>query len=257
MAGAPGSGKTTLLSTVQESCRTRGIAAYTVVEAARPVARRTALGRAASRLPEAARGKALWGVFRLWSAVHTVGFAMRRPALVSLVFRSQRHRPAGSDAGSRRVLYWWLRLAGSHGFLMSHGRASDALVLDEGFVHRTVQLFASSVERPDQRAVEAYIGLVPQPDLLIHVASSPEVCGRRVRERGVWGRLAHRSSDEVDSFVNNAHRTIELAVEAGRDRRWHVVDVDNDGASVAAVVGDLGRRLEDELVPVAGVGRRA
>ncbi len=248
LAGAPGAGKTTMVPEVQEACRVAELTPYTTVEAARPFAARTLLGRTVAILPKEARRAALWGVFRLYSAGHSVRFVLQRRSLASLVFRSQLRRPAESDSRRRRVLYWWYRMAGAHQFVQAHGKSGEALILDEGFVHRAVQIFASAVERPEAAAVAAYVDLVPPPDLLIHVAAPADVCRHRVRGRGVWSRLQHRRPAEIDRFVENAHHTVELAVAAARSRGWQVIEVANGDLDSASAAAELRCRLAGDVL---------
>jgi hypothetical protein len=248
MLGAPGAGKTTLLPSIEASCRAADLTPFTIETAARPFAARTGLGRLVQRVsPARYEPQALWGVFRVVSGWHTVRMAIRRPGLMRHVLSSQWRRPSAADARGRRVAYWYLRLMGSYGLLRAERRSGEVVVIDEGFVHRAVQLHSSSVEAPTPAQVAAYLARVPRPDLVVHVDSSVAVCRGRVQERGVWSRLSHRSAREVESFIDNAHQTVTLVrAELGR-RGWPVVDVDNDqpdpDAAASALRHELAARL--------------
>jgi hypothetical protein len=102
------------------------------------------------------------------------------------------------------------------------------LIVDEGFVHRTVQLNSSAVERPDRAQVVAYVDALPLTDLVVIVHAPPEVCRQRVQARGVWPRLQHRSAAEIAMFVTNAHRAIGIAADHLRAGRRPVIEIDND-----------------------------
>ena len=248
LAGAPGAGKTTMVPEVQEACRVAELTPYTTVEAARPFAARTLLGRTVAILPKEARRAALWGVFRLHSAGHSVRFVLQRRSLVSLVFRSQPRRPAESDSRRRRVLYWWYRMAGAHQFVQAHGKSGEALILDEGFVHRAVQIFASAVERPEAAAVAAYVDLVPPPDLLIHVAAPADVCRHRVRGaasgRGCSTAVLLRSTGSSKTLTTRS----SLPWQQRGSRGWQVIEVANGDLDSASAAAELRCRLAGDVL---------
>lgn len=226
--GAPGSGKTTLLPAVLESARHSQYRAYPVLEAARVVAGRTRPGRiVALMMPEYLHKAALWWIYYVLSAWSAARFALKRPKLVWYVGRSQRRRPPGAERRKRRVIYWFYRFTGSYGFFKRHLEQDEVVVFDEGFAHRAVQLFASSVEVPDDDQIAAYAGLLPKPDLLVYVDVPAVVCLERVRSRGVWARLADKDDADISRFVHNAHRAVGLMADQARRRGWPLVEVEN------------------------------
>lgn len=251
LAGAPGAGKTSLLPTVVDACDAAGLRPYTVAEAARPFARRTMLGRLAAVLPSATGRRLLWAVFYWASMAAGLRLAWRHPTLVLHVVRSQRGRPPDADAGRRRVVYWFFRMAGAHLFLRRHGRAGEVLILDEGYVHRTVQLYSSAVERPDPARIMAYVTALPCTDLVVVVRAPVELCQERVRQRGVWRRLGHRTPAEIDRFVANAHESVTLATAVVRAAGRPVLEIDNAGSLADAEV-----TVKAEVREVFGAGRR-
>lgn len=229
--GAPGAGKTTLLPVVIASLRERGIHGYTAVEAARPFVTRTLAGRVVNRLtPRALQRPVLWRLFLIFSLLYRLRFLMHHPRLVWLVWRSQWGRPAGADVRARRVLHWFFRFVGDYAFLRAQMRPDEALVVDEGFVHRVVQLFASAAEVPDPDWVARYLHLIPQPDLVVYVCASAPLCEQRIYARGLWQRFAGKDPAEIARFVVNAHATVQLAVAQIQRADWQMVAIDNSGA---------------------------
>ena len=162
--GAPGAGKTTLMPTVMDFFQEQGLKAYTVVDAARPFAQRTLLGKGIALAPATLRRPLLWQVFYRLSAWRRWHFRREHGRLMDHVLNSQVGRPAEADVEKRKVLYWFDHLTGYYEFLRAYARPDEVLVLDEGFVHRVVQLFSSSVEAPNQAQIVAYLDLVPRPD---------------------------------------------------------------------------------------------
>ncbi len=241
--GTPGAGKTTLLPIVAEYLQERGIRARSVVEAARPYAQRTFLGRAVSRLvPQSLRRPLLWQVFYYLSALYRLRFFTKHPRLIRQVLSSQKRRPIPVDA-RRHVTYWFFHLVGCYEFLTAHACPDEALILDEGFVHRVVQMNASDVEEPDPAQIVAYVDLLPRPDLVIAVLSPLEVCEKRIYRRGIWKRFEHKSPAEVSRYLANSHRVVDLTVDYIRSKGWNVIEVDNWGEELAALRAEFRSKL--------------
>jgi hypothetical protein len=250
LVGAPGSGKTTLLPIVLDACRSAGLGPGTVVDLARPLASRTPLGRLVTSLPEGRiRSRALWSVFRWASAGSAITQAARTWPLARQVLRSQRGRPPGAEAGTRRVGYWMYRLLGAHGLFLRHATIGEVLVLDEGYVHRVVQLFASTVEEPGPVAVRRYLSTVPVPELLVAVHAPVERCVERVTARGAWARFAGRDAVELRRFVSSAYRATELATSYARDQGWNLIEVDNATDGIDAISAVLRAAMTERLDP--------
>ena len=245
LAGAPGSGKTSLLPSVMAACEAVGLQPYTVEQAARAFILRTAVGRIAGQLPQGLRRRALWAVFAAGRMAGATLVAIRQPDLVRHIAHTQWRRPA-AEVSQRRVIHWYVRMAGAHELLLRLAHRGEAVIVDEGFVHRAVQLHASGSERPTRAQIAPYIACVRPSDLLVVVHAPVAVCQRRVRTRGVWERLRHRSQADVDRFVANAHRAAELAAETARDLGHPMIEIDNTGDLAAAELS-LKRRLEDIL----------
>ena len=242
--GTPGAGKSTLLPVVRTCLRERGAEAYEPVEAARAFARRTVAGQVVSHLaPRAWRSPLLWQLYYHLSSLYGCGFLAQRAGLTWHVLDSQRSRPRAAQGRARRVLYWFFRNAGSYEFLRVHRRPDEALLFDEGFVHRVVQLYASAAQDPDRAQIAAYIDLLPEPDLVIHVRAPKEVCLRRIYARGLWELYRGRDLAYVSQFVENAWRVVEMTVAHLKKRGWSLIEVDNGRDDLVAVESDLRSKL--------------
>ncbi len=233
--GTPGAGKTTLVPTVIGYFQERGVSALTVVEAARPYARRTLAGAVVSRLaPLSLRPQLLWQVFYYHSLLYRIRFLVKHPRLIRQVLRSQKRRPIPAEE-RQHVLYWFFHLTGYYEFLAARSRSSEALILDEGFVHRVVQMNASDREEPDPAQIFAYVDLIPRPDLVIFPRAPWEVCERRIYQRGLWERFQHKSSVEVSRYVANSYLVVNTAIDYLKSKGWPIIEVDNssDDASIS------------------------
>lgn len=251
--GTPGVGKTTLLPTVVETLRERGVTAFTVVDAARQFTTRTLLGQAVYRLATSPTREAiLWRVFLFLSLLYRLRFIVRNPWLVVSVLGSQFRRPAKAYSRDRKVLHWFFRTIGDYEFLRSRTRPNEALLLDEGFVHRVVQFYGSAVEEPNPKRIARYVDLLPKPDYVIFVNAPAETCERRIYKRGIWERLQSKSKQEVTTFVANCGTCVKFAVEQICRNGWTVIAVDN--SADAPTPASRALRLALSLVPLNGQG---
>ena len=242
--GVPGAGKTTLMPSVIEFFQERGIDTFTVVQAARLFAQRTVTGKVIQALtPASLRQPLLWQVFYRFSVLRRRQFRQEHPQLMQFLLASQANRPLAADVQQRKVLYWFDHLTGYYTFLQAYARPDEALVLDEGFVHRVVQLFSSSVEEPNREEIATYLDLVPRPDLVIFAQAPRDICEQRIYERGLWERARHKDAAEISQFVANAHLAVNLAAEYMRQKGWTMIAVDNGRDDLLAVQAELRHQL--------------
>lgn len=241
--GTPGAGKSTLQAAVIELFQERGIQAWSIVDAARPCAQRTVWGRVISRAsPHSLRSPLLWQVFYFLSTLYRLRFFLKYPRLIWQVFDSQRRRPIPVEE-RQHALHWFFHLVGYYEFLIAYALPGEALVLDEGFVHRVVQMNASDVEEPDPDQILAYVNLLPRPDLVIAVQTPWEVCKERIYRRGLWQRFQHKSPEEVSRYVANSNRIVNLTIEHLRSAGWPLIEVDNGSDEVGMTLAALRDKL--------------
>lgn len=240
--GTPGAGKTTLLPVVTDYFNQNGFDAYSVVDAARPFAERTIWAKGVRLLPISWHRPILWQLFYHLSKVSRFKFSLENPKLISMVYHYQHSRPI-SKPDRQHVLRWFFHHVGTYAFLKSHARPNEALIFDEGFIHRVVQHYASEAEKPDFSHMRAYIDLLPQPDLVIYPVAARELCEQRVYNRGLWERFRQKSPPEVVQYMINAHKVVCEAVKHIKNRGWMVVEVDNNNGPETFAAVELVRKL--------------
>ena len=239
----PGAGKTTLLPVVKEFFASRGLHARSVLEASRPFAQRTKIGKLVnSWAPASVKNPLLWQVFYQASRMRRAAFRNENQELLDSVLRFQRTRPI-SRSDRQHVLHWFINLTGQYHFLKERARAHDVLIFDEGFIHRVVQLFASETETPDDVRIQSYLSLLPVPDLIIAPQASLEICVERVYRRGIWKRFKDRDMEVVFRFMVNAHAVVNIAMDYICTRGWPVIQITNEHQPPA----DSARQLQQKL----------
>lgn len=248
--GTPGAGKTTLLPIVIDFFEEQAYKAYTVVAAARPFASRTVWGKVVLGLaPLSWQRPLLWRVFYYLSVIYRLKFIAQHPRMMGQLLTRQIRRPPAADVRQRKVLTWFFRQIGYYEFLQLQAKANEVLVFDEGFIHRVVQLYSSSIEKPAQAQLTAYVDLLPQPDLLIFVQASPATCEKRIYGRGLWQRAQHKTAAEITQFIHHAHQAVNLAVGQARHKNWTVIAINNDGDDLTAVRAHLRQQLAQIPLP--------
>lgn len=246
--GTPGAGKTTLLKAAYTFFQDNGFQVYSVVEAARPFAQRTFLGKIVNRLsPAQYRKQLLWQVFYYSSLMERGNFRRRYPQLLRYVVDSQKRRPAEAAIHERRVLYWFHHLVGYYEFLTKHAHPGEVLIWDDGFAHRVVHLHASRVETPDLQQIRTYVDLIPQPDILIVPCTPLDVCEERIVQRGIWEHFRDKSRAELRQYLTSANQAVHEAVDYVKAKGWMVLEVDNSSNNLTSVHEELQKKLMNTM----------
>lgn len=223
LAGPIGAGKSAVAEALPDALRERGLAASQLNDIARLTRPRT------------------W----LWNC----RFALAHPRLVWSAWR----------AVSRAPIPWWHRrlilglvlgVGGRIDYARSRVPKEHVILVDEGLVHRSVNLFGWW-PKPSTDLIRRYIGLVPLPEALIYVEADPSAEYERAMARGVPKRLIGRSEQEVAAFVRQAREVSTAAVEAVETRGATTVVRVKNRQSLRRAVGSTAtamRRLAEGAV---------
>jgi thymidylate kinase len=223
--GAPGSGKSTLSLVVWRTLRDLGLKAMLITEAGPYCLKRAFLGSLICLVtPRRWQERVLWGVFRRLIVVYQLKFAIQNRVLTrQAVGVLTRHRLPWRER--RSILRWFFRDASYHQFFRKRLRPDEVLILDEGLVHRATSLYTSVSEGPDPLEVVNYVKLLPRPDLVIGVQTSPDICAARVSSRGSNRR--YLGKDLVPFLVNSA-KVVEIALQGIKGMGWDILEVNNN-----------------------------
>jgi broad-specificity NMP kinase len=258
LIGTPGAGKTVLSTEIIELLHERGWAASTIIGAAREHARRTPAGRLVVRSTSGRVQRfLLWWVFYLLASIHALAFVVEERRLTRTVLRTQLRRPIRL-ARRVQICFWFFQLAGRQRFLRATARDREVLVVDDGFLHRAVHIYASHAEVPSRRAIARYVDLLSAPSLVVNVRCDEETCELRVRRRGVWRHSRRLTVGELSRYLMRSNIVVDIASQRARERGWRVAEVDNDDESVGTAHAALASVLVAVFPPSKpGAGRAA
>ena len=245
--GTPGSGKTTLIPALEKTLAEHDLVGRTVVEASRPVVSRTYIGKVINQLaPSSLRRQLLWQTFYWWSYLSRSQFSDENSSLVSHVRETQSARNITGEEKEHN-LSWWFNLAGNYQFLKTRLKPGEALLLDEGFSHRVVQLHASDHEEVNQENLYNYLRMIPKPDMLLFIDAPAVVCEERVYARGLWTRFENKSAEQVSRYIQNSHLVVNLAVGFLKSKHWDVIEINNTADSIAKAENELAAKVSQYL----------
>ncbi len=212
IAGPIGAGKSSLVAPLARALRERGATA-------RPLDTVVSHGR-------------LQRAF--WSFV----FGCRHPRLVARATRAMLSAPI--PWWHRRIIIGLVLGVGGRTLAASRRTANDEwVIVDEGLVHRALNLFAWRPEAP-AREVAGYVAAVPVRGAVVIIEARPEVELQRALQRGLPKRLVGRPPEEVRAFVARAREIVLFSADAMEKRGARIVRADGEAAAdeVASFVAD-------------------
>jgi hypothetical protein len=198
IAGPVGAGKSSLVEPLSRALAERGAAARRLEQVA----------------PQGRLRRLLW----------SVAFGIRHPRLVVHATRAALAAPI--PWWHRRIIFGLAMGVGGR-LLAARSRAAEDewVIVDEGLVHRSVNLFAWRHEVPRRQAA-GYLASVPAADALVVVQAPAEDELERAISRGLPRRLVGRSPEEVRAFVSRAREVVLFAAGVMEQRGARVVRVE-------------------------------
>ena len=225
--GVPGAGKSTIADALSEAVP----GAVALGDAVRDSIRRGGddpVTRIAARLTRSPNS-------RLWSAAYArstdrlsalIRFASARPDFLEGVLVAQRER-SERDIRPDLVLGWIVNLMARYQLATEHGGVAW-LVVDEGFAQRAVALLAAGRDQSDEPALKAYLDASPQPDVLVVVESSLEVCAARLDRRGWSERLIGADKTARQAFLEECAQLVSLIRTRSAEGDLEVISVSGE-----------------------------
>jgi hypothetical protein len=175
------------------------------------------------------------------------GYFLRQPALFWWLLLHLRQLPAAVSVGERlKIARITCRNLGIHA-LIQRAPADQLILADEGNVQIAHYLFVHLVQQPDLAAIEAYLRLVPLPDLVLYYKQPQAVLVERTLRRG-HKRIPTCTLDQVQQFIAHAAGTFAHMASVPRLQE-RLITV--DGQSHALVQQPSAGTLAEEQLIVA------
>jgi thymidylate kinase len=103
----------------------------------------------------------------------------------------------------------------------------ESLVLDEGFCHRTVSLFAHDISVYTEEMLKKYLSAAFIPDIVFAVNLNKEECQKRLSNRGSPVRLARLSQDEFNNRFDFFFDFFEVLKKKLIEKGVVLINIDN------------------------------
>lgn len=260
-SGEVGAGKTTLANVFRRYAESKGFRALSPEEAARLAMERTLPGSWLARiLPINSRGRVLRRLYRWYAApLARAAFTRQQRDLVRQVNQSERARRTLASGHRRIIRRLFFDIAALYQFALPRLRPGEFVVLDEGFTHRAVNLFAWEPGEVDAEAVRAYIDHLPAIGLVVMVSAPGSAARERTEARGLPVRLRDKDPEVVRRFIAHTGEITRIAASQLADQAQQrlVVKVENGStpgdvaAGLEKVVNDLfSSNKNPDTVPV-------
>jgi thymidylate kinase len=229
--GLVGAGKSTFVVALNQLMRESGFQVWSLDQAVRLCVGRSRVGQWIEAFGGASRFAP--SLLRLWLLVtlrfYMFLFMIEHPRLCMLAGRSQLHRD---------IPLWhrWLILglffdvAAGYRFLRDRLGPEEVVILDEGLLHRAVNLYAWEPRQLDARAVTRYFRLLPAMDLAVVVQAPVELALERATRRGLPIRLRDKDARTIETFMRHAMQIVEIAGAHLAASQRHSIAVDNSAA---------------------------
>jgi len=247
--GIVGSGKSSLAEKLKEFSESEREEILSSSEAAERVAGRTASGIIIKTLLpiKTLQRKALRRVFAVTTAPWARGaFKNSHAVLIRHVLETSPARRVLPNLHWKIIYKLFLEAGGRTELFMNRLKTGESAVMDEGLVHRAINLYAWETETLDEPSVRAYFRALPGVGPVIIAQCDLETALQRARQRGLPQRLRDKDESVVMRFMENSTRIVEIAAEDLVTRR-QVYIIDNSGS-----ISDSQARLKETAAVIWG-----
>lgn len=228
--GQVGAGKSTVARAIRRHLREAGYEPVDMKSALHRCLARTWWGRLFGRIaPAKARRRLLKAIYsRGLHPLYSLRLALTNPRLFGAVMRAQLGN--GLPWWHKRRI-WRLFFNQSNGLAFVSGRLDEdeILLLEEGALHRAINLFSWHKDGLRFDLVDQYLEHLPALDLVVRVDAPQESCWQRSQARGLPRRLRQKDDDTKALFFENAGRIVaRISAHLAVSGRPAIV-VDNGG----------------------------
>jgi deoxyadenosine/deoxycytidine kinase len=228
--GMMGAGKTTLAEVLKDLLGEMGLIPLTLNEAINKCLERTVFGNLINKWITSSlwRRRILRRTYvHIFYLYHKYAYMLSNPMFALSIYRSQ----------LCRKLPWWHRrlivrlffdnIVG-YLFLRNRLHVNEAVILDEGLMHRAVNLYAWEISEIDPSQIMSYFEHLPVLDLVIIIQAPLKKCMERLKDRGMPRRIEIKDQDTIRRYLDNAYRITGWATEFATDGNRKAIKIEND-----------------------------
>lgn len=254
LIGMVGAGKSTIAAPLTDLLQAKGFTVMSLPEAIYLCLDRSLVGQLLGTLMPSVkwRRRLLRGIYVCsFRPFYKAQFMLQHSKLTWETYKSQLDRDL-SWRHRRIILNLFFRLAASQGYVRERLHADEVVVLEEGLLHRAVNLYAWEKSELNDTLLWRYFESLPVLDLALFVQTPISVCLERVNGRGYPSRLGQKDPDTINKFMENAAHIIQIAARFLRTAEREVIEVDNSLTvehSTAALKKDLDLYLSRMFTP--------
>lgn len=246
--GMVGAGKTTFVDVLERQMREHAFEVLSLDRALRRCSDRSHIGTVITVL---AGGSPLAQTIlhlyrRVIGLVYTLLFMIENPHLSLHVSRSQLHR----------TIPWWHRriilrlffgVAADYWYLRHRLNSNEVVILDEGLLHRAINLYAWEPRHLSRDTMMTYLALLPVLDLAVLAKAPLNMCFERATRRGLPIRLRDKDARTVSTFMQQSALIVESIEDYLATTPRHSIVVDNSGSidsGVASLISGIHAYLQ-------------
>lgn len=221
LTGLPGSGKTFILSILLNAMKKKGISVFSANDVINMTIFPFYIFRSKYFVKQIER---LYRLLRIDKKYQNI-FVNNNPELFSFV---NRYANKFNKNTSDKIIDWFLYTAGIYQIAIDILPSESFLLLDEGFVHKSTNLFASfNKSNLPENLIRKYIYLIPNVDFIIEIISIKDMC---IRERLInpTFRLKNRDKSQIINFFNNIEQIIGISINYAKNRHSLLIHIEND-----------------------------
>ena len=254
--GLVGAGKTTVALATEKILLETGHEAIDLVTAIDRCLERSLLGRLARPfVGPAHRKRLLKALYREGiSPIYGLRLALVNPVLVAAAIRAQ----LGNGLPwwhKRRIWRLFFSVLNGRAFLAGRLEENEIVLLEEGSLHRAVNLFAWQMDGVRRDLLAQYLEHLPALDLAVLVEAPIDRCRSRSNGRGLPNRLLNKDEATADRFFENAAHIVVLVASYASASGRPIIIVDNSGEP-GGFESELSRQLPSKLLAPGSIEAR-
>jgi hypothetical protein len=155
--------------------------------------------------------------------------AIQQQQLLNSEFHKINNSRGISADESSRIVSWFLSTLSIYTAATKALGKDDCLILDEGFFHKILSLFAAAGElSKDETAIKHYLDLIPSVDTLVYVETGVHECIDRIASSKAKRRYGWLDDEKFEAVLNHMKWLIDFGVSYVEGKGTQIVRINNE-----------------------------